>query len=105
MGERLCDEFADRMAFAGRQHIVVGLVLLKDQPHPFDVVTRMSPVSLGIEIAEEQPACSPYLSAATARVILRVTKVSPRIGLSWLNNAIRGMYAVSFSVIYCDPIA
>ena len=31
-------------------------------------------------------SCRPSSIAATARVILRVTKVSPRIGLSWLNR-------------------
>jgi hypothetical protein len=39
-------------------------------------------VALGIEIAEEQLLLQPLLDAPTARVTLRVTKVSPRLGLS-----------------------
>ncbi len=52
MGERLLDEFAHRMLLAGREHKIVGLVLLQHQPHAFDVVARMAPVAPGIEIAE-----------------------------------------------------
>jgi hypothetical protein len=48
------DEFAHRMALAGRQHVLVRRILLQDQPHPLDKVTRVAPVTLRIEIAEEQ---------------------------------------------------
>ena len=46
--ERFFDEFPDRMAFACRQHIIVGFRLLHDHPHAFDVITRMAPVTRGI---------------------------------------------------------
>ncbi len=39
------------MSLAGGQHIVVGIVLLQDTPHPIDKISRMSPISLCIEIA------------------------------------------------------
>ena len=52
--ERLLDEFADRMLFAGRQHIVVGLRLLQDQPHAFDIIAGVAPIAPGGKIAEEQ---------------------------------------------------
>ena len=81
-GEGLLHEFAHRMAFSGRQHVVVRRVLLQDEPHAFDEIARMTPIALGIEIAEIDASCSPCLIEATARVILRVTNVSPRIGLS-----------------------
>lgn len=38
---------------------------------------------------EELPTCCPVLMAATARVILRVTNVSPRRGLSWLKRMLQ----------------
>ena len=54
---------------------------------PSTIVARMAPVAPGVEIAEIQAAPAARAgSRATARVILRVTKVSPRIGLSWLNR-------------------
>jgi hypothetical protein len=43
---------------------------------------------------------------ATARVTLRVTRVSPRIGLSWLNrDSVGGVDAVGLAVIHRDPVA
>ena len=39
-------------AFAGREHVVVGLVLLQHQPHALDIVAGVAPVALGVEIAE-----------------------------------------------------
>jgi hypothetical protein len=40
------------VAFAGSEHIVVGLGLLHDQPHAFDIVARMAPVPPGVQVAE-----------------------------------------------------
>src|SRR5262249_28917912 len=45
--------FARRMVLASRQHIIVGRILLQDQPHALDKIARMPPVTQGIEIAEE----------------------------------------------------
>src|SRR5262249_37013888 len=53
VGKSLLDEFAHRMGFTGCKHVVIGLVLLQDQPHPLDEVTRMPPVARGIEISKE----------------------------------------------------
>src|SRR5262249_12663020 len=49
------DELAHRMALAGGEHVVVGLVLLEHQPHALDIVARMPPVAPGIEVAEIEP--------------------------------------------------
>ena len=46
----------------------------------------MTPIAFGIEISEGELSCSPSSIDATARVIFRVTKVSPRVGPSWLNS-------------------
>ena len=46
------DEFAHGVRLAGRQHVVVGLVLLQDPPHALDIVAGVAPVALGVEIAE-----------------------------------------------------
>ncbi len=51
-GEGQLDELAHGVGLAGRQHVVVGLVLLQHQPHALDVVARVAPVALGVEIAE-----------------------------------------------------
>ena len=54
MSKGMLDEFPHRMRFAGRQDIIVGLVLLKDAPHSFDIVAGVAPIALGIEVAEVQ---------------------------------------------------
>src|ERR1700674_2905344 len=59
--KRLFDEFANRMALASGEHVVVGLVLLHDQPHAFDVVARVAPVALGVEVSEKKPVLQPML--------------------------------------------
>src|SRR6516162_7690196 len=48
----LFDELADRMAFAGGQHIVIGSVLLNDHPHAFDIIARMAPVAHRVQVAK-----------------------------------------------------
>ena len=84
-----------------------GASCLQDPLHALDVVARMAPVALGVEIAEiERVLAGRSRCAATPRVILRVTKVSPRIGLSWLNRMpLRGVHAVGLAVVHRDPVA
>ena len=42
------------MRLAGGDHVVVGLVLLEHQPHGADVFAGMTPVTLGVEVAEAE---------------------------------------------------
>jgi hypothetical protein len=78
----LLHEFAHRSSLAGRKDIIVGFRLLRDQPHSFHIVASVTPIPLGIEITEKKVSWTPSSIAATARVILRETKVSPRVGTS-----------------------
>ena len=55
-GEGQLDELAHGVGLAGGEHVVVGLVLLQDPPHALDIVARVAPVALGVEIAEDR-AC------------------------------------------------
>ena len=52
--ERDAAHFAHRRSHAGGDHIVVGLVLLQHQPHRFDIVAGVSPVALGVDVAQPQ---------------------------------------------------
>ena len=54
MSEGDVDQLAHAVRLAGRDHEVVGLVLLQHHPHRLDVVLRVSPVALGVEVAEQQ---------------------------------------------------
>src|ERR1017187_6162717 len=46
------DELAHGVRFAGRDDVVVGLVLLEHEIHRFDVVPRVAPVAIGVDVAE-----------------------------------------------------
>ena len=56
-------QFADAVDLAGGDHVVVGLVLLEHQPHRLDVVRRVSPVALGVEVAERELVLEAELDA------------------------------------------
>jgi hypothetical protein len=52
------------VGLAGADDVVVGLVLLEHAPHGVDVVGRVAPVALGVEVAEVELALEAVLDAA-----------------------------------------
>src|SRR5215204_4400575 len=52
--ERDLAQLPDGPGFAGRDHVIVGIVLLKHPPHRIDVVAGESPIAAGFEISELQ---------------------------------------------------
>jgi hypothetical protein len=82
------DKFTHRMCLSGGQDEIARLLLLDDPIDAVDKIARVAPIPLGVQIAEisrlprYNELCWPSAIDATARVILRVTKVSPRRGLS-----------------------
>ncbi len=61
------DDLAHRVRLAGRQHEIVGRVGLQDPVHALDIVARMAPVALGLEIAEIERFLQAGLDARDAR--------------------------------------
>ena len=61
--ERDFEELANGVGLAGRDHVVIGLVLLQHQPHRLDVVARVTPVTRGVEVAETDRVLDPQLDA------------------------------------------
>ena len=67
-----------RVRLAGRDHVVVGLVLLEHQPHRLDVVLGVAPVALGVEVAERAARrCRPSLIAAACHGDLAGDELEP----------------------------
>src|SRR5262249_32403173 len=103
--EGLFDKFAHRMALAGREHIIVGRILLQDQPHPRDKIARVPPVTQGIEIAEEHLLLQPTLDRCD-----RARDLAGDEGFAWdwtlvvEQDAVRGMHPVGLAVVDRDPI-
>jgi hypothetical protein len=54
MLERHGHELADAVRLAGRDDVVLRLVVLKHQPHRLNVVARVAPVALRIEVPQQQ---------------------------------------------------
>src|SRR5207244_3368346 len=65
-GERKLDEFAHRTRLAGCQHEVVGRIRLQDLVHALDIVARMTPVALGLEVSEVKRVLKTKLDAGDA---------------------------------------
>src|SRR5262245_3477180 len=105
MGESLFDELAHRMRLAGRQHIVVRLALLQDQPHPLDKVAGVSPVARGIEIAEEQRLLQRALDRRDrSRDLPGDEGFAPDGALVVEKNTVGGVKAVGLAVVDRDPM-
>jgi hypothetical protein len=48
------EKLADGVRFIGRDHIIVRLILLQHHPHGLDIFLRVTPVTLGVQVAEVQ---------------------------------------------------
>src|SRR5262249_43040654 len=102
----LFDEFAHGVSFAGRKHIIIGLGLLQDLPHSLNVIARMSPVALGVEIAKEQCLLRPELDGRyRARDLSCDEGLASSGTLVIEQDAIRSVHAVGLLVVDRDPIS
>src|SRR6187551_57777 len=54
VAERRLGELQDRVLLASREDEILGLVLLQHHPHALDVVPRVAPVALRVEVAQTQ---------------------------------------------------
>src|SRR5438094_930169 len=54
MGNSCFDKLADRVGFASSQHEIVAFTKLQNPPHAFDVFRCKAPISLRVQISEEQ---------------------------------------------------
>ena len=54
IGKGFVQELADRMGFPGTDDEIIGLILLQDAPHAFDIFRGKSPVTLCLKIPEIQ---------------------------------------------------
>ena len=105
LAEGQLDELAHRVGLAGRQHVVVGLVLLQDQPHALDIVAGMAPVALGVEIAEIEHVLAAALDRGD-----RAGDLAGDEGLAAdrpfvvEQDAVGGVHAVGLAVVHRDPV-
>jgi hypothetical protein len=84
-GRPWLDEVAHQGRLAGGQHVVVGLSCCSISHMPRHIRGH-GPSRAWRRCCPDRACPEAQLDGAAARVILRVTKVSPRSGLSWLNR-------------------
>ncbi len=75
-----------RVSLAGRNHVVVGLVLLQHQPHRLDVIAGKSPVAARVQVPERKLPLDAQLDSGSAARNLARHEIFARLGDSWLNR-------------------
>ena len=93
------------MSLACGQNVVIRLGLLKNKPHAFNIIACVPPVASGVEISKIKL----FLVAAfdrrdCARDLARHEGFTARWSFMIEKDAVGGMHAVGFSIIYSHPI-
>ena len=105
VAEREIEKLLDRVRFAGRNDVVVALRSLKHHPHRFDVVFRVTPVALGVEIAEVK-----FVLLSSKNFSDRACDLSGDEGFAAARgfvveeDSVRGMQSVGFAVVHGGPV-
>ena len=99
-------ELAHAVLLAGRDHEVLRLLLLQHQPLHLDVVARMAPVALGVQVAEEELGLQAHLDARqAARDLAGDERLAAQRGLVVEEDAVAGIHAIGLAVVDHDPVA
>jgi hypothetical protein len=94
-----------RVGLVGRDHVVVGRVLLQHQPHHLDVFLGVTPVALGVEIAEVQLLLQAHFDArGSARDLARDEGLPAARGFVVEQDAVAGVHAVGLAEIHRHPV-
>src|SRR6202011_4267318 len=100
------DQFAHRVAFAGSEDEIVRLRMLKDAPHSVDIVARMPPVTLGVEVADIEAILQSVVDRSHgARDLAADEGLPAERALVIEEDAIGREYPVSLAVVHGDPIS
>ena len=94
----------DRMALASGQHVVARFLLLEHEPHSFDIIARMAPVALRIQIAEIEPLLQPVLDRRDRPRDLASDEGLASIALMIEQNTVGGVDAISLPIVYGNPV-
>ena len=93
------------MGLAGRDDIVVGLLLLHHHPHHLHVVSRVPPVALRVDVAHVEPLLQPLLDARnSARHLARHERRAATRRLVVEEDAVAQVHAVRLAVVDYDPV-
>src|SRR5215467_4906750 len=101
LGEGELDELAHRMGLPGRDDVVVGLLLLQHDPHGLDIVARMAPVTLRIEIAQIKPLLIALVDGGHGAADLAGDEgLAPCRAFMIEKDSVRGMHGIGLTVVH-----
>ncbi len=104
-GEGVFDEFLNGVGLVRGDDIVVRLVLLEHEPHGFDIFGGVTPVALGVEVAEVEMLLLAELDGSDGAGDFASDKgLAPAWAFVVEEDAVRGVHAVAFAVVHGDPI-
>ncbi len=105
IGEGPFDKGTNGGGDAGREHIVVGLVLLQHHPHRPDIFAGMAPVALGIEVAEIELVLPPERNRGDRPGDLAGDEgLAADRALVVEQDAVRGVDAIGLAIVHRDPV-
>jgi len=93
------------MSLPGADNVIIGLILLKHEPHGFDIIRSIAPIPFGIEVAEIELL---FLACEDARQpvgnLSRDERFPTAGGLVVEENSVAGEKAVALAVISDHPV-
>ena len=99
------DEVAHAVLHAGGDDEVFGLVLLQHEPLHFDVVPGVTPVALGIHVAQIEAVLQAELDAGEGPGDLAGDEgFAANRALVVEEDAVAGVHAVGLAVVHSDPV-
>src|SRR5262245_55604460 len=105
MRESLFHAFSCGLSLTSREHVIVWLGLLQNQPHPLYIVPRMTPIAPRVEISEiEFILLSEFNRRHRPRDFPGHEGFAARWSLMVEQDAVRSVNAVCFAVVDSDPI-
>ena len=97
---------AYRRGPAGRDNVVVSLGLLDHQPHCADIVLRVTPVALGVDIAQAEFFLHSELNAGDGVGHLARHELAPAQRAFMIEeDTRRSVEAEALTIVHCDPVA
>mmetsp|Transcript_44843 Transcript_44843/g.122660 ORF Transcript_44843/g.122660 Transcript_44843/m.122660 type:complete len:271 (+) Transcript_44843:172-984(+) len=103
--ERLLHELAHRVALVGGEDEVLRLVALHHQPHSLHVVAGMAPVTLRVDVSQEENVLKPLGDAADrAGDLARDEGRATARALMVEEDTVRKVHAVGLTVVHDHPV-
>ena len=99
--EGLIAEFANRVGFIGGDDVIIRGILLDHLPHGFHVISRKSPVTPGLQIAQVEAVLESHFDAGGGTGDFAGYKGFTAPGRFVIeHNAVAGMQLVGLAVIH-----